>query len=193
MTGDALPGAIVEARSYEDAGGRRRLSLATRSDFPLEAQISASGATWLDRQLLARQPATSGNAFGVEVREAMDQRVNHLVEEGLARRQGQRVVFARDLLNTLRQRELDEVSARLAAETRLAHRPSAEGDHVGGLYRQRVTLSSGRFAMIDDGLGFQLVPWRPALERHLGRQVTGFLSLGGTVEWNFGPKRGLNV
>ena len=33
MTGDALPGAIVEARSYEDAGGRRRLSLATRSDL----------------------------------------------------------------------------------------------------------------------------------------------------------------
>ena len=79
MTGDALPGAIVEARSYEDAGGRRRLSLATRSDFSLEAQISASGATWLDRQLLAREPATSGNAFGAEVREAMDRRVDHLV------------------------------------------------------------------------------------------------------------------
>jgi hypothetical protein len=26
--------------------------------------------------------------------------------------------------------------------------------------------------MIDDGLGFQLVPWRPALEQQLGRQVT---------------------
>ena len=34
MTGDALPGAIVEARSYEDASGRQRLSLATRSDLP---------------------------------------------------------------------------------------------------------------------------------------------------------------
>ena len=32
-----------------------------------------------------------------------------------------------------------------------------------GVYRQRVSLASGRFAMIDDGLGFQLVPWRPAL------------------------------
>ena len=93
MTGDALPGAIVEARPYEDAGGRQRLSLATRSDFPLEAQISSSGATWLDRQLLSREPATSGNAFGAEVREAMDRRVKNLVEEGLARRQGQRVVF----------------------------------------------------------------------------------------------------
>jgi type IV secretory pathway VirD2 relaxase len=193
MTGDALPGAIVEARSYGDAGGRCRLSLATRSDFPLKAQISASGATWIDRQLLAREPAASGNAFGAEVREAMDRRVNHLVEEGLARRQGQRVVFARDLLNTLRQRELDEVSARVAAETGLAHRPSAEGEHVAGIYRQRVSLSSGRFAMIDDGFGFQLVPWRPALERHLGRQVGGAMSPGGTVDWSFGSKRGLSV
>ena len=136
---------------------------------------------------------TSGNAFGTEVREAMDRRVNHLVEVGWARRQGQRVVFARDLLNTLRQRELDEVSARVAAETGLAHRRSAEGEHVAGIYRQRVSLSSGRFAMIDDGLGFQLVPWRPALERHLGRQVAGAMSPGGTVDWSFGPKRGLSV
>jgi type IV secretory pathway VirD2 relaxase len=193
MTGDAQPGAIVEARSYEDASGRRRLSLATRSDLPLEAQISAPGATWIDRQLLAREAATSGNAFGSEVREAMDRRLDHLVEQRLARRHGQRVVFARDLLNTLRRRELDEVSAKLAAETGLVHRPSAEGEHVAGLYRRRVTLSSGRFAMIDDGLGFQLVPWRPALERHLGRQVTGAMSPGGTVDWSFGPKRGLSV
>ena len=53
MTGDAKPGAIVESRAYDDAAGRKRLSLATRSDLAIEAQISAAGATWLDRQLLA--------------------------------------------------------------------------------------------------------------------------------------------
>ncbi len=193
MTGDALPGAIVEARSYDGTRGHTRLSLATRSDLLLEAQISASGATWLDRQLLTREPATSGNAFGAEVREAMDRRVDHLAGEGLARRQGQRVVFARDLLNTLSQRELSEVSAKLAVETGLVHRPSAEGERVSGVYRQRVTLSSGRFAMIDDGLGFQLVPWRPALEQQLGRQVLGTMSSNGTVDWSIGRKRGLGV
>lgn len=191
MTGDAPPGAIVEARSYEDASGRRRLSLATRSDLAIEAQITAPGATWVDRLLLAREPATSGGAFGAEVREAMDRRVDHLVEKGLARRQGQRVIFARDLLDTLKRRELDEVSAKLATETGLAYRPSASGEHITGLYRQRVTLSSGRFAMIDDGLGFQLVPWRPALERHLGSQVMGVMSPGGTVDWALGRTRGL--
>ena len=39
--------------------------------------------------------------------------------------------------------------------------------------------------MIDDGLGFQLVPWRPALEQQLGRQVSGVMTPGGGVDWSF--------
>ena len=193
LTGDAAPGSIVEARSYEDASGRKRLSLATRSDLAIAAQVMARGATWIDRQLLAREPANSGGGFGAEVREAMERRVEFLIEEGLARRQGQRVVFARDLLDTLKRRELGEASTKLATETRLAHRPSAEGERVAGVYHQRVTLASGRFAMIDDGVGFQLVPWRPALERQLGREVSGVVGPGGVVEWSFGRKRGIGI
>ena len=193
MTGDAKPGAIVETRSYEDAKGRKRLSLATRSDLSIEAQVTASGATWIDRRLLAREAATSGGGFGAEVRNAMDRRADHLIEEGLAHRQGQRIIFARDLLNTLRRRELNEAVAKLAAETGVAHRPSADGEHIAGTYRQRVTLASGRFAMIDDGLGFQLVPWRPALDQKLGQHVAGTMTPGGIVDWTFERKRGLGI
>jgi type IV secretory pathway VirD2 relaxase len=194
FAGDAAPGAIVEARAYEDTQGRKRLSLATRSDLTLQQQIGAPGATWLDRQLLAREPAMTGSGgFGIEIRDAMDRRVEHLVSEGLARRQGQRVVFARDLLNTLRSRELSDATGKIAAETGLVYRSSAEGEHVAGIYRQRVILSSGRFAMIDDGLGFQLVPWRPALEQQLGRQVSGVMLPSGGVDWSFGRKRGLGL
>ena len=193
LTGDARPGAIVESRSYEDGAGRRRLSLATRSDLPIEAQITAPGATWVDRQLLAKASSLSGGGFGADVRDAMDRRADHLVEEGLGRRQGQRVIFARDLINTLRRRDIEEAATKLSGETGLAYRPSAEGEHVSGVYRQRVTLSSGRFAMIDDGMGFQLVPWRPALEQQLGRQMTGVMVPGGTVDWSFGRKRGIGI
>jgi type IV secretory pathway VirD2 relaxase len=193
LTGDARPGAIVETRAYEDANGRQRLSLATRSDLTIEAQILAPGATWIDRQLLAKDPALSGGGFGAEVREAMERRIDHLARNGMAERQGQRVMFARDLINTLRRQELEGVASKLLAETGLAHRPSAEGEHVSGIYRQRVTLSSGRFAMIDDGTGFQLVPWRPALDQQLGKQVAGVMSPGGGVDWHFGRKRGLGI
>jgi len=193
MTGDAKPSAIVEARAYEDSSGRNRLSLATRSDFSIEEQVAAKGATWIDRQLLARESAMSRGGFGAEVRDAMDRRTDHLVKEGLARRQGQRVIFARDLLNTLRRRELDDAVAKLSAETGLPHHPSAEGEYVAGTYRQRVTLASGRLAMIDDGLGFQLVPWRPALEQKPGQFVSGTKTPGGGVDWSFGRTRGLGI
>jgi len=191
LTGDAEPGAIVEARAYDDAQGRKRLSLTVRSDLSIEAQVSANGATWLDRQLLTAQPLGSG--FGAEVRDAMQRRIDHLAGEGLARRQGQRVIFARDLLDTLRRRELEAATARLAVTTGLHYRPSAEGEHVAGVYRQRVTLASGRFAMIDDGLGFQLVPWRPALEQRLRQQVSGVMARSGRVEWMLGRTRGLGL
>jgi hypothetical protein len=193
FTGDAPAGAIVELRAYDDDNGKRRLSLAIRSDLSIAEQITAPGATWLDRQLLAKEPALSLGGLGAEVRDAMDARIEHLVEEGLARRQGQRVIFARDLLETLKQRELDEAATRLSAETGLAYQPAEEGERVSGVYRQRLTLASGRFAMIDDGLGFQLVPWRPALERELGHEVGGVTDSFGRVDWEFGRKRGLSL
>jgi len=192
LTGDGAPGAIVEARSYKDTSGRQRLSLATRSDLSIGEQVAASGATWLDRQLVARDPIATSGGFGVEVRNAMDRRVDHLVEQGLAAWQGQRIAFARDLMNTLRRRELGSVTATLSAETGLPHEPCGEGDRVAGVYRQRLTLASGRFAMIDDGLGFQLVPWRPALEQRLGQQVSGVTTASG-VDWDFARKRGLGL
>src|SRR5260221_3811235 len=130
LTGDAAPCAIVEARAYEDALGRKRLSLATRSDLSLQQQVSAPGATWLDRQLLSREPVVTGGGFGAEVQDAMERRVEHLASEGLARRQGQRVIFSRDLLETLRRRELDNAAGKIAAETGIVYRPSPEGEHV---------------------------------------------------------------
>ncbi len=135
----------------------------------------------------------SEGGFGGEVREAMSARIDHHVEEGLARRQGQRIIFTRDLLDTLRRRELETVAARLTAETGLAYHLTSGGEHVEGIYRQRATIGSGRFAMIDNGLGFSLVPWSPSLEHQLGKQVSGLTMPGGNVDWSFGRKRGLGI
>ena len=60
----------------------------------------------------------------------MNRRIDHLVEQDLARPQCQRVIFARDLINSLRRRELDEVAAKLSTDTGLAHSPSAEREHI---------------------------------------------------------------
>ena len=44
MTGDAPPGAIVEARVYDDPDGRRRVALATRSDLSIDGPKETSAA-----------------------------------------------------------------------------------------------------------------------------------------------------
>jgi type IV secretory pathway VirD2 relaxase len=192
--GDSAPGSIVELRKFDDAQGRRRVALAVRSDLSIEAQVAAPGATWLDRQAVAREPLALGETgFGAEVRDAMERRAGHLIEQGLAERQSRGVVFARNLIGTLRRREVEALGQKLAGETGLPFRSSAAGEYVAGTYRQRLQLASGRFAMIDDGLGFQLVPWSPSLERRLGHHVSGLMRDDGGIDWGFGRKRGLGL
>ena len=50
-----------------------------------------------------------------------------------------------------------------------------------------------RFAMIDDGLSFQLVPWTPSLDRQIGKHISGVMRAGGGVDWSFGRGRGLGL
>jgi type IV secretory pathway VirD2 relaxase len=188
---DAPLGAIVEVGAGAASPGRRRRALWVRSDLGLEAQVRATGATWLDRQLVGRDAAApSSVGFGREVRAALDARIDHLEAQGLARRTAGRVIFARDLIQTLRQRELAAASAQVAART--GHEPMASGEGaISGAYRQRLNLASGRFAVIEGAMGFTLVPWRPELERHLGRQVEGLRAPDGRVDWSFTRSRGL--
>ena len=115
---DGPIGGIVELRRFEDARGRQRIALAVRSDLNLDQQVAAEGATWLDRRLVAREGAELSRAgFGAEVRAALDRRIDTLAEQGLARRDGDKVTIGRNLVGTLRSRELDAVGRRLASET----------------------------------------------------------------------------
>ncbi|MGL4312437.1 DUF3363 domain-containing protein [Bradyrhizobium manausense] len=47
--------------------------------------------------------------------------------------------------------------------------------------------------MIEDGLGFQLVPWQPVLDKHIGQHISGVMRDSGGIEWGFGRKRGLGL
>ncbi|ESZ12303.1 type VI secretion protein [Mesorhizobium sp. L2C085B000] len=193
-TGDSAPGSVVELRRYEDAKGRSRVALAVRSDPSIEEQIHAHGATWLDRQLVARAPVEVGEGgFGREVKQALKDRADHLIEQGLARRENQRIVFGRNLIDTLCDREVNTFGAQLAAKIGLPFTKASEGDQIAGIYRRRFSLASGRFAMIDLGLGFKLVPWAPSLEKHLGDHLAGVVRASGSVAWSFERKRGLGL
>ena len=193
VTGDAEPGGIVELRRWDDNRGRQQQSLALRSDLALAEQVTAVGATWLDRQLVAAEPQITGGGFGIEVEQAKIARAEHLAEQGMGRRQGTRIILARDLISTLRDRELASAASTIAHCTGLDHMPGEEGDRVKGLYRERIILASGRFAMIEHAHGFELVPWKPSLDRHLGEQVMGTIKSGGGIEWTLGRSRGIAI
>lgn len=191
------PGGVVKLRSGPDGSGHMRTSVRTLSDLSLDKQATAQGATWLDRELVSREKtALADTGFGAEAREALAARTEHLVGDGLARRQAMRVVFANDLLNTLRERELANVASTIAKQTGLSrHRPQ-EGERVAGVYTRRLDLASGRVAVVEDATGgrqFVLVPWRPEMERQLGREVAGVMRAEGGIDWSGGRNRGPSI
>ena len=193
LTGDAAPGSIVELRTWTDRRGREQSSLWTHSDLDLAGQECAKGSTWLDKQLIASEPLRLGAGFGSEIEAAKTRRLEHLESEGLAKRHGDRFVLSRNLLGTLRERDLAEAGAALSHEYKLPYRQGRQSGDVAGVYRGRVQLDSGRFAMIDDGLGFSLVPWSKQLDRHLGQYVSGNTRSGGGIEWTLGRSRGIEI
>ena len=164
-------------------------ALQMRSHLSLQQQVRALGATWLDQQLVAGDRPSSLVGFGSEVRTALAARSQFLIEQGLAQQQGERILLQRNLLSTLRQRELDQIGKAIAVETGTQYRAPPEGARAAGVYRRSLMLASGRFALLEDGRNFSLVPWRPVIDAHLGRRISAVIGKD-HVSWELG--RGLS-
>jgi len=187
-----VPDDLAERGRQYDAQRLGGVAVELKSHLPIERQTRVIGATWLDQQLIDGGSRLGNLGFGAEAKQAMQQRANFLAEQGLAELHGQRVILARNLLGTLRNQELAQVGQDIAAETGLAHRAVADGQRVAGIYRRSVMLASGRYAMLDDGMGFSLVPWKPVIEQRLGQQLAATVR-GGGVSWEVGRQRGPSV
>lgn len=184
-----VPDDLPEQGRRYDTQRRGGVAVELKSHLPIERQARVIGATWLDQQLIGGGKGLGDLGFGGEAKDALQQRADFLAEQGLAERRGQRVILARNLLGTLRNRELTQAAKDIAAETGLDHRSVADGQRVAGIYRRSVMLASGRYAMLDDGVGFSLVPWRPVIEQRLGQQLAATVR-GGGVSWEIGRQRG---
>ncbi len=177
-----------------DAGRNRQASVRVLSALDLEKQIGADGATWLDRRLISPDASDLAPAgFGQQVREAMEQRREHHIEHGdAARRQDGRIFYRRNLLATLREREVARVGSEMAGDKALPFRAAADGETVSGKFTGTVQLSSGKFAIVEQSHEFTLVPWRPVIDRQFGREVAGIVQ-GGSVSWQLGRTRSLSL
>ncbi len=189
-----IPDDFESRAAAYDAGRNRQASVRVLSAFDLEKQIGADGSTWLDRRMLANDASDlAPTGFGQQVREAMDRRREHHIEQGDAtRHQNGRVFYRRNLLTTLRDREVARVGAEIAESKTMPFRAATDGDNVSGKYAGTVQLSSGKFAMVEKSHEFTLVPWRPVIDRQLGKEVMGVVQ-GGSVSWQLGRQRGLGI
>ncbi len=174
-----------------DLGTRLEWVAVDHWELPIDKQVTTIGATWLDRQLVTEETSLGTAGFGATVKEALRAREDFLVEHGFAQRDHHGVRLPRNLLAMLRERELEGVAKTLATDTGLNYRPLADGQSASGVYRQMISTASGRFAMLDDGLGFSLVPWGPVLEKRVG-QTMGVTMHGDQIIWSFGRQRGLS-
>ncbi|MFG1370836.1 DUF3363 domain-containing protein [Xanthobacter oligotrophicus] len=191
-----IPADIAERGMAYDARDRAKdFSVRTFSTLNLDHQVSSDGATWLDRELASRERTPLAEAgFGREVSEAMERRRQSLVDQGHAVRLEDGAVRApRDILARLERAEITRVGREMAAERGLAFVEVKAGEYVSGKLTGSAKLVSGRFAMIDDGMGFQLVPWQPVLEKRINQHITGTMRDDGGIEWGFGRKRGLGL
>jgi len=185
------PDLVHRGREY-DFRRHGGTSVRLRCHLPIERQIRAIGATWLDQQLVDSEQPSAPVGFSVQVKPAIQARQDFLIEHGFAQRRGSQVLLASDLLETLRARELMSAGKSIAAEIGLPHRAVRDGTRVSGTYRRSVQLASGRFAVLDDALGFSLVPWRPVLETRLGQAVAATVH-DGHVVWHLGRARGPSI
>lgn len=188
------PDHVERAAAYEAQRAKAApVIVDTLSPIPLDRQAGTDGATWLDRELVAADPEPLRDAgFGRETRAALTQRRQWLIAEGLAQEEQGRIVYRANLLGVLRRRELNRIAGQLSDELGLSYAEAKPGERIEGVYRRPVELASGRYALIEKSREFTLVPWRPVLERHLDKQVSGIMR-GDSINWTIGRQRGPSI
>ena len=95
-----VPDDLVQRGRHFDRQRLRDAPVMLLSHLPIERQVCAIGATWLDHQLVGGVDTFSDRGFATAVRNALSSREEFLIEQGLAERRGQRVILASNLLAT---------------------------------------------------------------------------------------------
>ncbi|MEJ0024946.1 MAG: relaxase/mobilization nuclease RlxS [Rhizomicrobium sp.] len=183
------PDHLARASAFEQSqAGKSPVIVETLSRLSLEQQIGTEGATWLDRTLTnGGGPAFRDAGFGREANSALARRRQWLMEQGFGDTAVEGAVSRPDMLAALTRRELAKTGLQIARDSGLTYVEA--GKTIEGVYRRAVDLASGRFAVIEKSREFTLVPWRPALDRQLGKPVSG-IARGDTISWSMGRQRG---
>lgn len=188
------PDHLERAADYERALAKQTPVIVDRlSSLSIDRQITANGATWLDRDIImGPTKPISPYGFGKDVRDALWKRQEWLIDQGLATQQGEMISYKRNLLSELERRELSQIAGQISKKSGLRYAPMELGSSIGGTVSKILDLASGKFALIENSREFSLVPWRPILEKQIGREVFGRMRTSG-IDWEIGRQRGLEI
>ena len=191
-----IPKDIVDRGQTYDLSQGNNHRVRVLSTFDLERQIPSDGATWLDRELAARNPLPiRDSGFGRAVNAAFERRAEHLAGMGHTTTRNGKLFVSPTSVAFLERQEIERAGMEMASARGRIFQPAKPGEYLGGTLVGSTNLASGRFAMLEtfggDGrLGFTLVPWQPVLESRIGLQISGVVHDGGAVDWSFGRKLG---
>ncbi|MDH4743816.1 DUF3363 domain-containing protein [Sphingomonas sp. CBMAI 2297] len=181
---DHLDRALAHERS---AAAARPVEVATLAERPLAQLVRHDGVTWLDEQQATKEPEALERGFGAEVRRAMALRRQWLIGQDLAWRDGNLIHFRPGMMAELHRRELHQVAGQISKEMGLGY-VEHRGGAIEGTYRKAVQVGIAKYAVIEKSKEFTLVPWRPVLEKQIGRRVAG-VERAGSISWTFGRQR----
>ena len=172
---------LAKVRVYERTQARfKSLAVLVHSEMGLAEQSTALGVTWLDE---APSPSGVPLGFGREVTDAQVKRRAFLAKIGIAANDRKALTQAQRM--ELMRRDLAQAGRTLSEEIGKPYSPAPARGHVDGVYRERVSPVSGKFAVIERARDFTIVPWRDVLERSRGMSVSGMMR-GGSVSWKLG-------
>ncbi|WP_408906070.1 relaxase/mobilization nuclease domain-containing protein [Nguyenibacter vanlangensis] len=180
-----------------DAARAPKATVRLLSAFDLEAQIGSDGATWLDRRLVAgagRDGDRVEAGFGGEVGDALARRQKALIDRGDASLTPEGMVrYRKNLLVTLEGREVERVGQAMAEKREKLWRPLDRFETIQGTMKGPIDLASGRFAVLESGHEFSLVPWRPEIGRQRQKEMAISMDEHGGISWELGRGRGLGL
>ena len=181
---------LERAAEYEAVrASGRPVVVETLSMQPVDRLVDIDAATWLDHEIVAANPVPLRDAgFGRDVGNAQARRRQWLMAQQFAQEFDEHLVPRPGMIDALRRRELMRVGASLSEELGSTFVEARAGDQVRGVFRRRVDMVSGRYALVERSRDFTLVPWRPVLDHQLGKNVSGVLR-GDGVSWSFGRGR----
>ena len=145
-----------------------------------DAQIKRAGETWIDG---IGEKEIGSNA---RLRDLKSARRTWLRAQGYLQQSEQEL--RNNQRSRLRALELQRSRDVIAARTNRNAAVLETGDRFAGRMERHIDLASGRMAVIGNAKEFALVPWRSALGRQIGRELTVKRTPTG-LNWTMGAGR----